>query len=145
VLDTNALISGILLDGNEARIIEEAENNKFKLFISHKILRELEGVLKRNKFTRRLKDKETTVNQAIAKISLIATLIKSSNKINIIKEDPDDNRVLECAVAAGADIIISGDKHLLSLGTFLGIDIMSAGDYFKRKESFNKHPDKSGQ
>ena len=52
VLDTNTLISGILWDGNEARVIEEAENNKVQLFISQKLLQELEGVLKREKFTR---------------------------------------------------------------------------------------------
>jgi hypothetical protein len=124
VLDTNTLISGILWDGNEARVIEEAENNKVQLFILQKLLQELEGVLKREKFTRKLEGKESTVEQAVAKIALIATLIEPAKKINIIKDDPDDNRVLECAVTARADVIISGDKHLLKLQTYSGIDIL---------------------
>jgi len=134
VLDTNTLISGILWDGNEARVIEEAENNKVQLFISQKLLQELEGVLKREKFTRKLEGKESTVEQAVAKIALIATLIEPAKKINIIKDDPDDNRVLECAVTARADVIISGDKHLLKLQTYSRIDIMSARDFLNREE-----------
>lgn len=57
VLDTNALISGLLWDGNEATIIEKAEKREIQLLISPKILKELEGVLKREKFTKRLEDK----------------------------------------------------------------------------------------
>jgi len=92
VLDTNTLISGILWDGNEARVIEEAENNKVQVFISQKLLQELEGVLKREKFTRKLEGKESTVEQAVAKIALIATLIEPAKKINIIKDDTTQRR-----------------------------------------------------
>ena len=120
--------------GTEARGIEEAENNKVQLFVSQKLLQELEGVLKREKFTRKLEGKESTVEQAVAKIALIATLIEPAKKINIIKDDPDDNRVLECAVTARADVIISGDNHLLKLQTYSGIDIMSARDFLNREE-----------
>ncbi len=143
VLDTNTLISGILWDGNEARVIEEAENNKVQLFISQKLLQELEGVLKREKFTRKLEGKESTVEQAVAKIALIATLIEPAKKINIIKDDPDDNRVLECAVTARADVIISGDKHLLKLQTYSGIDIMSARDFLSREEGDENQPNET--
>lgn len=143
VLDTNTLISGILWDGNEARVIEEAENNKVQLFISQKLLQELEGVLKREKFTRKLEGKESTVEQAVGKIALIATLIEPAKKINIIKDDPDDNRVLECAVTARADVIISGDKHLLKLQTYSGIDIMSARDFLSREEGDENQPNET--
>ena len=143
VLDTNTLISGIFWDGNEARVIEEAENNKVQLFISTKLLQELEGVLKREKFTRKLEGKESTVEQAVAKIALIATLIEPAKKINIIKDDPDDNLVLECAVTARADLIISGDKHLLKLQRYSGIDIMSARDFLSREEGDENQPDET--
>ena len=145
VLDTNTLISGILWDGNEARVIEEAENNKVQLFISQKLLQELEGVLKREKFTRKLEGKESTVEQVVAKIALIATLIEPAKKINIIKDDPDDNRVLECAVTAKADVIISGDKHLLKLQTYSGIDIMSDRDFLSREEGDENQPNETEQ
>lgn len=143
VLDTNTIISGILWGGNEARVIEKAEKGEVKLFMSPKLVEELEGVLKREKFTRKLEGKESTVEQSVAKIALIATLIEPAKKINIIKDDPDDNRVLECAVSARADVIISGDKHLLELKTYSGIDIMSAGDFLRREEADENQTDES--
>lgn len=132
MLDTNILISGLLWDGNEARIIEEAEKGEIKLYISNALLEELEGVLKRDKFLKKIESKEYTVDRALAKIVLIATLIKPQYKINTIKEDIDDNRVLECAVSAKASLIISGDSHLLKLKNYSGIDIISASDYVKQ-------------
>lgn len=115
VLDTNTLISGLLWDGNEAKVIEKAERHEIRIYISQDLLKELEEVLKRRKFSEKLQGKEYTVERAVAKIALIAVLVRPTNKINVIKEDPDDNRVLECAVFAGADTIISGDAHLLKL------------------------------
>lgn len=132
VFDTNTLISGLLWDGNEARIFEKAEKKEIQLFISQKLIDELEGVLKRKKFLKRLEGKECTVNEAVVKIVLIATLIEPTHKINAIEEDPDDNRVLECAVSAKADVIVSGDSHLLNLKNYSGIDIMSAGAFIKK-------------
>ena len=131
VLDTNTLISGLLWDGNEARVIEKAENKEIKLFISPELIEELEGVLKREKFCKRLEGKEYTVDKAVSKIALIATLIKPTHKINVIKEDSEDNRVLECAVSAKADVIISGDSHLLDLKDYSGIDIITASEFIK--------------
>ncbi len=131
-LDTNTLISGLLWDGNEARIIEKAEKKEIRLFISQEILEEIEGVLKREKFSKRLEDKEYTVEKAVAKVALISTLIEPTYKINVIKEDPDDNRVLECAVSAKADVIISGNAHLLNLAKYKGINIISANNFIKR-------------
>jgi len=135
VLDTNTLISGILWDGNEAKIIEKAERKEIQLFTSQKILKELEEVLKREKFSKKLEGKKYTVNEAVTKIALIAVLIESTHKINVIKEDPDDNRVLECAVSAKADVVISGDGHLLSLKNYAGIDIIPASEFIKQEET----------
>lgn len=132
VLDTNTLVSGLLWDGNEAKVIEKAERHEIRLFISQDLLKELEEVLNREKFSKKLEGREYTVERAVAKIALIATLIRPAHKVNVIKEDPDDNRVLECAVFAEADFIISGDTHLLSLKTYAGIDIITAGSFIKK-------------
>jgi putative PIN family toxin of toxin-antitoxin system len=138
VLDTNTLISGLLWDGNEARIIEKAENKEIKLFISPELIEELEGVLKREKFCKRLEGKEYTVDKTVSRIVLIATLIKPTHKINVIKEDSEDNRVLECAVSAKVDVIISGDSHLLDLKDYSGIDIITASEFIKQTVSTKK-------
>lgn len=130
VLDTNTLISVLLWDGSEARVIEKAE--KIHLFISQEILEELEGVLKREKFIKRLESREYTVEKAVAKIALISTLIEPNIVIDVIKEDPEDNKVLECAVSAKAKYIISGDNHLLHLGNYKGIIISTATGFLKQ-------------
>lgn len=132
VLDTNTLISGLLWDGNESIVIEKAEKKEIKIFISYQMLEELEGVLKREKFSKRLEGKEYTVEKAVAKIALIATLVEPNIDIDIIKEDPDDNRVLECAVSARATVIVSGDSHLLNLNDYAGIQIISTIDFIKQ-------------
>lgn len=132
VLDTNTLISGILWDGNEAKVIEKAEKNEILLFISHKLLEELEGVLKREKFSRKLEVKKYTVDEAVAKIALMAVLVETTHKIDVIKEDPEDNGVLECAMSANANIVISGDSHLLRLRSYSGINILSASEFLKK-------------
>jgi len=132
VLDTNTLISGLLWDGKESTLIEKAENRAIKLFLSHQLLVELEGVLKRNKFSKKLEGKEYTVEKAVAKIALISTLIEPNIKIDVVKEDPDDNRVLECAVSAEATVIVSGDSHLLNLKHYAGIDILSSTDFMNQ-------------
>ncbi len=132
VLDTSTLISGLLWDGNEATVIEKAEKRTIKLFVSHQLLEELEGVLKRDKFSKKLEGKEYTVEKAVAKIALISTLIDPNIKIDVVKEDPDDNRVLECAVSAEATVIVSGDSHLLNLRNYAGIDIVSTTDFMKQ-------------
>jgi len=139
VLDTNALISGLLWDGNEARVIEKAETKEIRLFISRELIEELEGVLKREKFCKKLEGKEYTVDKAVAKIVLIATLIKPTHKINAVKDDPEDNRVLECAVSAEADVIVSGDSHLLNLKNYSGINIITASDFIKKIVSTKKY------
>lgn len=138
VFDANTLISGLLWDGNEARVIEKAENKEIRLFISPELIEELEGVLKREKFCKRLEGKEYTVDKAVSKIALIATLIKPTRKINVIKEDPEDNRVLECAVSAKVDVIVSGDSHLLDLKDYSGIDIITASEFIKHIVSTKK-------
>ncbi len=132
VLDTNTLSSGLLWDGNESMVIEKAEKKEIKLFISYQMLEELEGVLKRKKFSKKLEGKEYTVEKAVAKIALIATLIEPNVDIDIIKEDPDDNKVLECAVSARATVIVSGDSHLLNLNNYAGIQIISTVDFIKQ-------------
>jgi len=61
-----------------------------------------------------------------------SSIIAINESINIIIDDPPDNRVLDCAVSAGADFIISGDKHLLNLQNFKWIEILSPEDFLLR-------------
>ena len=122
VCDTNVLISALLFPGGPPdEILKLVREGYVKLAISMEICAELEGVL-REKFEMPEKD----AKEVIKSIREISFLVQPKEKISLIKEDPSDNRILECAVAADADYIISGDlKHLQPLKEFRGIPILS--------------------
>ena len=122
VCDTNVLVSALLFPGGPPdEILKLVREGYAKLAISMEICTELEGVL-RGKFEMPEKD----AKEVIKSIREISFLVQPKEKINLIKEDPPDNKILECAVAADADYIISGDlKHLQSLKEFRDIPILS--------------------
>ena len=125
VLDTNVLISAIMFGGKSRDILEMGISGKIKVAISQDILKELAEVLIGKKFRTPI----AFVGQIIHELSEIAELVIVTDKINAVKNDPDDNRILECAVSAKADYIVSGDSDLLSLGHFRKIKILSPGDF----------------
>lgn len=127
VFDTNIYISAILFGGNPRHCLELARDNAIQLYTSRKILLELAEKL-RDKFFWQ----EDDIREVVEGILVFTELIKPTRTVAVIKEDPDDNMILECAEAAKADCIVSGDKkHLLSLKQYKGILMLSA------KESLN--------
>lgn len=122
VFDTNIFISAIIYGGNPRTCLELARNKEIKLYISRKILLELATKL-RLKFHWNEED----IHNAIEGILAFANLATPKHTIKIIKDDPKDNIILECALQAKANYIISGDKkHLLSLKNFKNIPIITA-------------------
>ena len=121
VLDSNVYISAVLFGGKPRRIIEAALTGRIRLATSAAILKEIESVLSGKKF----KFPEAAAREVINEIVNLAEIFEPVEKISLIKEDPADNRILECAQAAGAAAIISGDSHLLSLGNFYSIPILN--------------------
>lgn len=125
VFDTNIYISSILFGGNPRHCLELARDKIIQLYSSRKILLELVEKL-RDKFHWQ----EDDIREAVTGILVFTQLIKPTRTVNIIKEDPEDNMILECAEAAKADCIVSGDKkHLLSLKNYKGISIISAKQF----------------
>ena len=121
VLDTNTIISGFLWEGNEAELIRRIERKEALFFTNKEILDEVRDVISRPKFQDIIFNANLTAEQIILKIvSLSHIVISPKLGIKIIKEDPADNKFLQCAVQAKADYIISGDKHLLNLKEFRG-------------------------
>lgn len=121
VLDTNVFVSGFFWSGMPSRIWKEIEKGNLENFISEDIIRELEEILLREKKFGINKEECKETRQKLLKFS---TLIVPVEKIEF-KKDPNDSKILECAVAGNADYIISGDKHLLKLKEFRGSKIVS--------------------
>ena len=121
VLDTNVLISAVLFGGTPEAIINLCRSGKTQLVTSDALLVELSGVL-RKKFGMESRQ----VVAIVEELRSVAMVVVPATTVNVIKGDPDDNRVLECAVEAGADFIVSGDtRHLLPLREHDGIPIVS--------------------
>jgi uncharacterized protein len=112
--DTNIFISALNYPGGKpSQLLDLAREGEINLTVSEAILDEMAEVLQR-----RFKFSDEDVAEARALITDIARTIKPAVELDVIKEDPDDDRILECAVASGSDYIVSGDKDLLRLGRY---------------------------
>lgn len=131
VLDTNIWISGILWRGAPHRIIIAAEEGKIEICASFEILRELFGVLQREKFSSFFKASGIQLEDVCAQVIRLSTVVKVNFVVDAIADDPEDNKFLACASAAQANFIISGDQHLLRLKKFDDITIVTAARFLK--------------
>lgn len=132
VLDTNTYISGFLWEGNEAELIKKIEGGKASSFISKEILEEIDRVLRRDKFIEILKVANTTADEVLSKIVSLSTIVIGSKlEENVVKEDKNDDKFIECALNAKVGIIVSGDNHLLKLKEYKNIRIMTTSDVLK--------------
>jgi len=127
VCDTNVLISGVLFGGHAREILQLASRGVLTNFVSPEILREAERVLGRSKFG--LRPEHVIEILSLFKDSF--EIVIPSLKVQAIRSDPQDNHVIEAALAAGAEFIISGDKHLLKLVEWEGIRVVSPAQFIK--------------
>ncbi|MFQ6105739.1 MAG: putative toxin-antitoxin system toxin component, PIN family [Candidatus Hydrothermarchaeaceae archaeon] len=128
VLDTNVLISGILWKGNEAKVVKKCQTKALQNYVSKDIFSEFIRVISYPKFGLQ----ENEIKAAANMIARLSTFVKPKCRFQIIKKDPMDNKFLDCAYEAEARYIISGDEHLIGLGIFRDIQILSAKTFLKK-------------
>lgn len=126
VFDTNVYISALITpDGRAEAAYLLALEGKIDLFTSIPILTET---------ARKLRDKfhwdDEKIADAVRHISKIAIVRKPSKRLAVLEDEPD-NRILECAADTGADFIVTEDKHLLKLGTYAEIKIVTIAEFLK--------------
>lgn len=125
VLDTNVMISALLSTGGPpAQIIDLWEAGAFEVAISAPLLEELKRALDYKQVKKYLKLAPDEINTLLGQWSTISIYVEPEVELDVVEDDPDDNRVLECAIAAEANYIISGDNHLLDLGEYQGIEVL---------------------
>lgn len=125
--DTNIYISALEFGGLPRQFLDLARGGLFRLDISEAIKQEILQVL-RSKF-------EYPADALIAvqeRLASVTRLVQPAQTIKAITTDPSDNRILECAVAAKSEVIVSGDRHLLLLGSHAGIPVMKVADFLER-------------
>ena len=124
VVDTNVIVSALVFGGLPRRVFEAAESGRCELYYSAEIESETRRVL-RDKFGW----DEDRLGRYLPELWRLGERVTPQRRVNAIKEDPDDNRILECALAARADMIVSGDGHLLRLTAFEGIAILTPREF----------------
>ena len=127
VCDTNVLVSGILFRGNARCILQLAARGVVTNCISVAILHEVEDVLIRPKFGLDPKRVMSIVDLFRDSFEVVIP----SSRITAVRADPDDNRILEAAMTARADFVVSGDKHLLALAEWKGIQVVSPAQFME--------------
>jgi putative PIN family toxin of toxin-antitoxin system len=126
VADTNTVVSGLLYRGSERALLEAARAGRFALYTSAVLLAELADVLPRAKFATRIA--AMSVARIVRRYARLATRVVPAQIGPSVPGDPDDDAVLACALAAGADLVVSGDKRLRNLKSWQRIPIVSATD-----------------
>jgi putative PIN family toxin of toxin-antitoxin system len=126
VADTNVFISAQMFGGLPGRFLDLALRRRFTLIASTALLDELNEKL-RGKFAVSVRD-ALLIRE---KLEGNAEVVDPDFVLNAVPDDPDDNRVLECAVAGKANFIVSGDRHLLRIGCYEGIAIVTVRQFLE--------------
>ena len=136
VCDTNIIVSGLLWGGLPCRLLERIEAGVDTLFVSREMLEELRSVLLRPKLGKILEREGLQWADVVRWVVANSTLIVPRPlPVSVVKADPSDDKFLACAKAASVDAVVTGDLHLLALGSWEGIRILTAAAFFKQPGS----------
>ena len=124
VLDSNVIISGIVFGGKPRKLLQHVIEGRLELYLSKEIINEVIEILRKKfKYPHRML---LAVDNELASISII---VEPDIKVDFITEDEDDNKILECALSAECDYIVSGDHHLSSIKNYQSIEIKSISEF----------------
>ena len=115
VFDTNVWLS-LFMKKTLSEEFSRALNREIVVYTTEAILKEISRVLTYPKITHVLGASGIKQKEILRTIVKNSTIITPKLELHIVEDDPEDNKILDCALQAGADFIVSGDKHLLALG-----------------------------
>ena len=125
VFDTNVLVSALIFPGGPPELVYRlALEERVELITSRTLLAELGSVLQA-----KFGWEPARVEEAVGQLTRIAILVEPTRAVSEIVVDEADNRVLEAAEARGAQAIVSGDRHLLGLGSWRGVAVQTPADF----------------
>ena len=133
VIDTNVWVSGLLWRGMPWKLLCLAEEGEVELCITPSMLVELAEVLSYERLQPRLQQLGLTPEELVAYALNLASVFEVPEGDPIVVADPDDDIFLRCATVVGATCVVSGDRHLLDLGEYAGIPIITVRDFFTKE------------
>lgn len=128
VMDTNVLVSGIFFSGAPYQVLRAWQSGEFELVVSQEILEEYKRVGETLGEDRPAIDWKPVYDFVVSH----AKVYKPVKLKEPVCEDPDDDKFFACALASGCEIIISGDKHLLKVSGYQGIDVLKPREFLDR-------------
>jgi putative PIN family toxin of toxin-antitoxin system len=130
-LDTNVLISGTFWEGEAYKIIQLIDQKEIKCYLSKKILEEYNKVLHSDEILEKVEDHHLKIKSAIIKVVEMCSIVEPKTKVMAVLDDPDDNKILECALEAKVDYVVTYDEHILKLKEFEGIKLIQPKELLK--------------
>jgi uncharacterized protein len=127
VLDTNILVSALLWRGTPHRCLLAVQASLADLILSPPILTELRTVL-----LAKFRHTPAEADEAIRAVRAMAELVEISGGLRAVPDDPDDDKFIETAQVGRADLIVSGDRHLLALGSTASVSVLTAREFLDR-------------
>lgn len=127
VLDTNVVASALLWDGVPGQLLRAGREQRVHLFTSRPLLAELTDILGRRKFEKKITASLLTVDQLVDRYAELAVLVRPI-AVAGIAPDPDDDVVIGTALAANAELIVTGDRALRSVVEHQGVRIVGVGE-----------------
>jgi uncharacterized protein len=128
VCDTNVIVSAVHFDGKPMDVLQKAIDGEIRLFYSQAILNETQRIL-RDKFGYR----PARLTEITDILKTYGVEVTPQERLAAVPSDPDDNAIVEAAVAGNCEAIVTGDKDLLRLRSFRGIRMMSAGEFLQQE------------
>ena len=125
VLDTNVFISGIFFSGPPAQILKAWKEQKFQIVISKEILSEYQRVA--HDLSKKISGVD--IGPIIELLTIYGEIVETEGISVTVCEDPDNNMFFECAIASNSKIIVSGDRHLLRVSGYQGINVVKPRNF----------------
>ena len=132
VMDTNVYVSGLLWTGLPHDLLSVAETGQLVLVTTSAILEEVREVLARPKFAARMRTLSTSVDELMESLLSLVQVIQEPKVIQVVLRDPDDDKFVACALAARVRWIISGDDHLVSVGRYKNMRMVTPQQFWAR-------------
>lgn len=138
VLDANIYVSALISDkGNPAKIVSRWLNGEFEILLSQAIIDEILRVTTYGRIQRKYAKVRENRLEFVELLTEQSVWVEPLQKLAVVPDDESDNRYLECAEAGGAQYIVTGDKHLLELGSYQGILIITPAAFVALLETGN--------
>jgi putative PIN family toxin of toxin-antitoxin system len=139
VLDANVIVSAVLTTaGIPAQILDAWRTERFALLVSAPILEEVARVLEYPRLARLHHWPQAKIRDFVAELAYLGIMTPGEITLNVVRNDPADNRYLECAVEGAADYLVSGDQDLLDLHEHSGIRIVSSRTFLEALRSHRR-------